>query len=274
MSMFVKLSAARGIPVIEIVAARAIISVVLSYLMVRRIKTPLFCHNKKLLIARGLVGTMALSMVYYSITQLPLAVATVIQFLNPVFAALLGLWLLKEYIRASLIWCIALSLIGVSIMTLAPSLGSSVLNAQALESAQFPPVAVAMGLGGAFLSGLAYIVVRKLSLTEEPAVIVFYFPLVALPIALPFVIIDFVMPDALTLVYLGLVGCFTQVGQIYITKAMKLENAGKVAAYGYTQIVFATLLGVFFLTEIPTVHTLIGTGLIIVGAFINMKSKS
>ena len=51
----------------------------------------------------------------------------------------------------------------------------------ALNSNEFPIWPVLSGLGGALGSGIAYTLVRKLTVTEHPSVIVLYFPMVCLP---------------------------------------------------------------------------------------------
>ena len=266
MSLCVKLSASNGIPVMEILAARALVSLVLSFIALKAAKIPLFGTNKPLLITRGLAGFIALGFIFYSVSQLPLATASLLQYLNPAFTALLGFFLLKERINAGTFWCIILSLAGVAVM-----MGSSLSN---ITNESLPPLAIMAGVAGAAVTGIAYASVKKLSATEHPLVIVFYFPLVALPASIPFLLNNFVMPDLETLVYLVLVGCFTQVGQIYLTKAMKLETAGKTMAYSYFKVVFAALWGFLFLSEVPGLATYAGAALIICGAYLNIAFKS
>ncbi len=60
MSAFVKLVSSYEIPLFEIVAARALVSLIISYLDVKRKRISIWGHNKKLLIARGTIGTFAL----------------------------------------------------------------------------------------------------------------------------------------------------------------------------------------------------------------------
>ena len=90
MSACVKYVSTYGLPVFEIVAARALVSLIISYGDVKRKRISVWGNNKKLLFARGAVGTMALMCVYYSITTLPLAEATFLQYTHPVFTALLA----------------------------------------------------------------------------------------------------------------------------------------------------------------------------------------
>ena len=116
MAASVKEVSALGIPVLEIVAARAIVSAIISYGDIKRKKISVWGNNKPLLIARGTVGAFALMFVYYAVTTLPLAEATILQYLHPVFTAILALVFLKEMIQRSTIACIVISLIGLFIM--------------------------------------------------------------------------------------------------------------------------------------------------------------
>jgi len=270
MSLFVKLSANAGIPVIEILASRTLISLVLSYWFAKRAGLYIWGTHRRLLIARGLVGFCALLLVYYCISELPLAEATILQFLSPIFTALLGWLILREQVSKSLAASITLSLLGAVVIT-KPGLFHASLNLA--SNALLPPMAIAAGIGGAMLSGLAYVLVRKLSDLEHPLVIVFYFPMIALPLTIPFTIAQFVMPDLLTLGYLVLVGGLTQLGQLSLTQAMQTENASKNMAFAYLQVVFAALWGVLILNEQLLASTIAGGALVLIGAFINYRSS-
>lgn len=265
MAACVKAVSGYGIPVLEIVAARALVSLVISYLDVKRKRISLWGHHKPLLIARGAVGAVALMCVYFSVTTLPLAEATILQYLHPVFTALLALFFLKERVQLSTILCIMLSIAGLVIMV-KPDLLSG-------YSVELPLISVAAALVGAFGSAVAYVIVRRLSQSEDSSVIIFYFPLIALPVSVLLLGDDFVMPNGEALILLLLVGVFTQVGQVGLTKAMQHEKASKATAYSYVQVIFSLVLGWAFFNEIPTEWTLIGGGLIMGGALVNVLWK-
>lgn len=265
MAACVKAVSAYDIPVLEIVAARAIVSLVISYLDVKRKRISVWGHNKVLLFARGAVGALALICVYYSVTTLPLAEATILQYTNPVFTAVLALLFLSETVQRSTILCILLSFVGLVVMV-KPDLFSG-------YSANLPWLSVAAALAGALGSAIAYVIVRQLSRSEDSSVIIFYFPMIALPVSVLLLGDDFVMPNAEALGLLLLVGIFTQVGQVGLTKAMQYEKAGKAMAYSYVQVIFSLVLGWAFFSEIPTLWTLLGGGLIIAGALINVLWK-
>ncbi|BBL90446.1 membrane protein [Vibrio rotiferianus] len=262
MSATVKHVSLHGIPVFEIVAARALVSLVISYLDVKRKGISVWGNNKPLLFARGAVGTMALMCVYYSVTTLPLAEATIFQYIHPVFTALLAVFFLKERIQFSTFICIALCLLGVYVMV-RPETGPDAEHA-------LPMFSVMIAILGAFGSSIAYVIVRKLSQTEDSSVIIFYFPLVALPASILLIGDQFVMPDLYLTMMLVLVGVFTQVGQLGLTKAMQTQEAGKASAYSYVQIIFSIMLGIVFFGELPSAWTYLGGALIVTGALINV----
>ena len=264
MSTCVKTVAGYGIPVLEIIAARASVSLILSYLDVKRKRLSVWGHNHLLLVARGTVGTLALICIYYAVSTLRLADATVLQYTHPAFTAVLALLFLGESVRRSTVLCIILSFVGLVVMV-RPGVGGAMLG--------LPTLSVMAALIGAFGSAVAYVLVRRLSQTEDSSVIIFYFPLIALPVSLLLLGKNLVLPDLSTLLLLLLVGVFTQVGQVGLTKAMAAEKAGKVTSYSYIQVVFSAILGIVFFDELPTLWTLIGGTLIISGALVNALWK-
>ena len=261
MAVCVKEVSTYGIPVMEIIAARAVVSLIISYLDVKRKGISLWGTDKPLLIARGVVGAFALICVYYAITTLPLAEATLIQYLHPAFTAIIALIFLREHLHRSTVICIVLSIAGLAIMV-QPGLLAGGLS-------ELPLFSVIIAILGALGSAIAYVLVRRLSQREDSSVIIFYFPLVALPVACLLPGESFVMPDLPALILLILVGIFTQVGQVGLTKAMQTEGAGKATAYSYVQVIFAVILGWVIFAETPSLWTWLGGSLIIAGALIN-----
>lgn len=265
MAACVKSASKSGIPVLEIVAARAIVSVLLSYWVVKRKQISIWGNNKPWLFARGAVGASALICVYYALSTLPLAEATILQYLHPIFTAILAVFFLREKIQRSTILCIVFSLVGVVIM-IQPNISFD-------SSITYPWFSLLVAMLGAFGSAVAYIIVKKLTKTEDSSVIVFYFPLIAFPISTFLLGSDFVMPTLAVTVLLIMVGVFTQVGQIGLTKALHSADASKAMAYSYVQVIFSILIGWVYFSEMPIITTIIGGGFIIFGALINVLWK-
>ena len=265
MAACVKALAQYAIPVLEIVAARALISLLISYWDIRRKQLSPWGQQRGWLIARGVVGALALVCVFYALSTLPLATATLLQYLYPVFTALLAWLLLKERVQRATLVCIGLSLAGLLL----------IVNPEWVLGGlpELPPMSVLAALLGAFGSALAYVIVRRLARSEDSSVIIFYFPLIALPGALLLLGDGLVIPGPEALGLMLLVGIFTQVGQVGLTKAMQAESAGRATAYSYVQVLFAVLLGWLLFGEVPTLSTWLGGGLIMAGALINALGR-
>ena len=134
----VKLAGER-IPSQEIVLARSLVSLVISYGLLRRANVPPWGHDRGGLWLRGLTGFAALSCVYAAVTHLPLADATVIHYLNPAFTALLAGVLLGERISAGSVIATTLCLVGVVLVAKPEALfGAGALTVILASAATFP----------------------------------------------------------------------------------------------------------------------------------------
>ncbi len=262
MGFFVKIASAKGFPILELIFARAVVSLLLCFADVHRLKIHPWGKKTSLLWLRGIVGFLSLIAVYASLTTLPLAEATLLQYLHPIFTAFLAFLFLGEYIQRNTIISILLGFMGICIL----------LKPTAFGGTSLPLVGISIGLLGAAGSGCAYTLVRHLSHTEHPSVIVLYFPLVCLPLSLAFGWKSFIMPHGIDWFLLIAIGVFTQIGQVALTVGMSLAKAAKAAAYSYVQVVFALILGVLFLGESFSISTLLSAVFIIAGAMMNQSS--
>ena len=63
--------------------------------------------------------------------------------------------------------------------------------------------------------------------------------------------------------YLILVGIFTQLGQLFLTYGYKELPATKAAPISYVQVLFATIIGIFFFDEIIDINFIIGSVIVL-----------
>ncbi len=262
MTVMVKAVGAR-LPSHEIVLARALVSLVLSFALVRRAGIEPLGKRRGLLMLRGLLGCAGLWCVFYAVTHLPLAEATVIQYLHPTFTTLLAFIVLRERAAPRVLVAGLVSLAGVALVASPEGFANDFARGLPLPASPLPPLALAAAIGGAFFSGAAYVAVRRLSRDEDPLVIVLYFPLVTVPITLPFVFYDFVMPTPLEATALIGIGLATQAGQVWLTRGLARLKASRATAFSYAQVVFAALWGVLFFGETPGATTILGACMII-----------
>jgi drug/metabolite transporter (DMT)-like permease len=254
MSVLVKVASPR-LPTGEIVFARSLVTLALSYAMVRRAGLSPWGKQRGALVFRGLLGFGGLTGYYLALARLPLADATTIQNATPLITTLLAWWLLDEQIGWPTAFAIVIGLAGVALIVHPGGAG-------------LDPTGVAVALGAVTCSSIAYVTVRKLARTEHPLVIVFYFPLIATPLALPWVIHGFVMPQPIDWLLLVAIGVTTQVGQVFLTKALAIERAGRATTVGYLQVLFAMIWQLIVFGIAPTGWTIAGASLIIGGTLL------
>jgi drug/metabolite transporter (DMT)-like permease len=268
MTVLVKLIGQR-IPSQEIVVARALVSLVLSWWLLHQAGISAWGNpdNRGWLWLRGFLGFAGLSCVYGAVTHLPLADATVLQYLYPPLTALLAGVFLGEAITRRIWFATLLSLIGVSIVARPAFLFGG-------TAARLDPFWTGVAIAGAIFSAAAYVVVRRLSRNENPLVIVFYFPMVALPAAIPTVGADFVWPMGWEWLILLGIGLTTQVGRVSLTRGLTILPAAQGTALSYVQIVFAAIWGVLIFGEKPDTWTVFGGGLVVMSSIWVARTRS
>ena len=115
MTVFVKL-AGNEIGTMQIVLMRGIFTLIVTYFLIWKNNVHPFGNNKKILIFRGMVGTIALFLVFESIQRFSIPEATVIQYLYPIFTAILASFIISEYVGKVLYLSIIFGLFGVYII--------------------------------------------------------------------------------------------------------------------------------------------------------------
>ena len=265
MSLLVKLAGER-LPTMEIVLARGVVTLVLSLVALRHRRiSPWGAGSKGLLVLRGLFGFGGLSCYFYAVTHLPLADATVLHFINPVLTAVLAALILKERFGRLAAIGAAMGLLGV-VLVARPSI---VFGGASLE-----PVAVAVTLAGALFASGAYVTVRALKGRADPLVVVFYFPLVAVPLTLPLVITEWIWPTPLEWALLLGIGAVTQASQLAMTRALHLETVARATTVSYLQVAFAFGWGLLLFGEIPSLLGALGALTIVAGVLIVVRERA
>ena len=257
MSVLVKLAGQR-LPSMEIVFFRGILTLAMSYAIVKRMGiTPVLGINRRLLLQRGILGAAALACFLFSLTHLPLAEATLIQYMNPVFAILVAHWWFGERMGRGEWFALVASLIGVLLITrpafLFGGIASGIHSGHAL---------IAL-MGGAF-SGSAYATIRQMP-KERPEVVVFYLPLMSVPMSLPFIASNWHAPTWDEWLLLIGIGLATQLAQMSMTKGLQLEKTARATMVGYVQIIFAGAWGAMLFHERITLWTVVGAAIVLVG---------
>lgn len=246
------------IPAVELVLFRSLITLVLSLVIIHHKKLSPFGNNRKFLILRGVFGTIALTLYFFTLQRMPIATAAVLQYLSPIFTAVFGIWLLGERIKPVRWLFFAMAFVGVWI----------------IKGAEGVPLGwVVAGITSALFAGLAYNCIRILRHSDAPVVIVFYFPLVALPVMSVLSYFNWVRPEGADWLMILAMGVFTQFGQIYLTKSLHAEKANTVASLKYTGIFYALGFDFFLFGLSYGWMTFMGMALVLAGVVLNVVKK-
>jgi drug/metabolite transporter (DMT)-like permease len=243
------------IPVMEVVMFRCIVCLIASYTHLKIIHQPIWGNNKKALILRGLFGTVSLTAFFFTLQRIPLASATTIQYLSPIFTIILATFIVKEKTKAAQYLFFLLSFVGV-------------LMIKGFDG-RISYLDLGAGVLSAFCSGCAYNLIRRTSKSEHPMVVVFYFPMVALPFAIIGTMFGYIQPTGTDWLFLLLQGIFSQLGQTFMTMALQQEKASGIVNLQYTGVIFALIFGYFIFNERYPATSLAGMALIILGIFLN-----
>ena len=252
------------IPVSELVFARAAISLIITRILLFKNNINPWGYQKGLLVIRGLLGTIALFCIFKALTILPIATATVIQYIYPTFTVICAYFILNEYIFKRIVFSIIIGWLGI-ILVSQPEWAT---NTNIIDTL----IAISIAILGALMTSLAYICVRKLSAKENPLVIIYYFPLVSIPLSLPFLIKDFVLPTGTDWIWILGIGFFTQAGQLCITEGLRLIPAGQATSLNYSQVIFSSIAGVFLFQEALTKEIYLGGLCVLISTIISMSS--
>lgn len=210
-------------------------------------------ENRKYLLLRGIMGTISILTLYYSLDFLLLADSTMLSKLSPFFTIIFSFLILKEKISKKQLAFLIIAFIG-SIFIIKPQFDSSIIPSL-------------LGVIAALTAGVAYTMIRVLGDKENFFTIILSFTGIATITMFPSM---FIHTEGLTLInltYLILAGlCFT-LGQLFLTLAYKNAPASEISMYDYVGLLFAAFYGIILFKEVPDLLSIIGY-IVIIGASI------
>lgn len=260
MSVFVKF-ASSDIPATQKVLFRNGVSVFISLAMVFKYRASYYgqLKHQPLLLMRSLFGTVGMLLFFYSIDHLPLGDANMLNKLSTFFLLIFSAIFLKEKMKPYQIVVIGVAFIG-TLFIIKPTLNVEI-------------VPYLTSIFAAMTAGAAYTVLRALGKKEAYYTVVLYFSTFSvLTITLMMLIFDgpfftFVAMDFNDIIYLVLGGVFATVGQFGTTIAYKFAPAKDISIFNYTNVIFASLLGMIVFDQFPDVYSLIGYVVIFSAAY-------
>ena len=257
MALFVKL--AGDLPPMQKSFFRNLVSLAFAFYIIKKSKIGFSFKKENLifLILRSTFGTLGILANYYSIEYLILADSTMLNKLAPFFVIIFSFIILKERIKLWQIMSIIIAFLG-SLFIINPSLIIGLVTNKPIETSlnSFPAF---IAILGAIFAGIAYTMVRLLSLRgEKGPFIVFFFSAFSCIAILPFVIFNFSPMSIQQVIYLLLAGVFASLGQFAITAAYANAPSKEISIFDYSQVIFSGILGYIVFNQKPDVYSFIG----------------
>lgn len=241
------------IPSYEIVFFRAVITLLITYYFLYKRKIKILDPNWKPLVSRGITGSIALTLYFYTIQTMPIASAVTILYLAPIFTLIFAAVFLKEKPHKLQYPLMIVAFIGA-----------------ALVKNFDPRIQIAdflLGLIAAMFAGMAYTLIRYLRGKVDPLLVIFYFPLLSIPIVIPFLLKGWVTPNIVELLCLLFVGVTTQIAQVFLTHAFMKSPPARIGHFQYFIVVYALLTGFFLFNESINWISMIGILVLILGVY-------
>lgn len=195
-------------------------------------------------VSRSVIQFVSMTCIFIAFGMMPLADAVAISFSAPLFLTVLSIPMLGEKVGPYRWGAVIVGFCGVLVMVRP---GSGTLEAGAL-----------LALANAVLGAIATIGVRRMTLTEASATLIFYQGITATILSvfmLPFGWVTPTFPDFLMLATIGLA---SGAGQYLWTQAFRFAPAAVAAPFNYTAMIWAMLFGYLIWGDVPTLALIAG----------------
>ncbi len=197
---------------------------------------------------RSFLGVAAFVCVVYALSKLLLADAMVLAFTSPLWSIVVSAVILGEIAGLRRIAATVAGFAGV-LLIVKPHGG-------------FEPASL-IALGSALLTALAMITLKRLSATEPPTRIVFYFFLFGTLMLLVPAIATWQTPTLVQWGWLFAAGLFGAAGQDWLARAYDAAEVTIVAPFDFLRLPIAAVLGFALFDEIPDRWSVLGMGIIV-----------
>ena len=214
-----------------------------------------FLHFK-----RCFVGLFAIYAIFIALRNLPLATVVSITFAAPIFTTIFSIFLLNEKVGVYRWMAVLVGFIGIIVIS---EPGYTSLNKYYI----YPII---------FCLGLSYvaIAIRQLSSTEPVWLIGLFFSISILIIGIFSIFVQaWILPNLKDLFLLSMVGILGGLANLWLTQSYKFSEVSLVTPLKYLALIFAIIFGYLFWDEVPTIKTLIGSGLVIISSIIIFRRE-
>jgi len=237
-----------AIPAVEITFFRFFFGLFLAYAVLRKSGSSLIPNNKKLVIWRGILNTVAVILFFTSVKYTTVTNANMLNMTYPIFIFLFTPFLGKETIKSIQVFFLILTISGIYLV-IQPNFDHLLIGDL-------------IGLLSAIVTAIAVMTLREARKYDSTAMILFYIMGIGTIINGSLLVPVFKIPDLKLSVYITISALLGLAGQAFITSGYKYIEASKGSLISSSRIIFAVILGVFFFNDRLNIELLLG-GLLI-----------
>jgi drug/metabolite transporter (DMT)-like permease len=240
---------ASDISAIEITFFRFLFGFVVAYLALRKTGGSFIPNNKKFVIWRGVLNTIAVILFFTSVKFTTITNANMLNMTYPVFLFLFTPFFGSEKITIAKIISLILSITGIYLV-IQPNFNHLLFGDL-------------IGLLSGIVGGMSVLTLRKARETESTFLILFYLMTIGLVINGILMAPFFKLPNGTHLIFIIISALLGVAGQVFITYGYKYIEASKGSIVSSSRIIFAVALGILFFSESFNTKLIIGALLIL-----------
>ncbi len=213
---------------------------------------PLKTTRLGLQLLRVMITVVSAAMLFYALSVTPLARVAALTFLVPIFTTLLAIFLLGEVVHLRRWLAILFGFAGVFVV-LRPGI-------DAVDLGSFLTVL------SSIIFSFALILTKVISRTDSAVTITCYSVVLMTPMSFAAAAFVWQWPDPHQYIWLIAIGVLSTGSQLVGTQAIKEGDINVLLPLDFFKLIFASIIGFIFFSEIPSIFTWIGGTMIFASA--------
>ncbi|MDX1974689.1 MAG: DMT family transporter [Rickettsiales bacterium] len=198
---------------------------------------------------RASVGIVAMELWFYSVTIMPLTLATALSFTTPIFSTIFAMLFLGERVGVHRLSAIIAGFVGMLVI-LRPDMG--LVN---------PSAAIVLLSSG--MMAIAGVLVKSLTRTEAPETIVFYMSLFMIPWSIPLALLHWQPLTVHHIALIAMVTVLSTAAHLLMTRAYIRADMVILMPVDFTRLIFTAILAYILFGETLDTHTISGALIIV-----------
>ena len=211
-------------------------------------------------LTRGCIHSASMITWFWALTVIPLADATALSFMVPVFASIGAIFIMREPSQMSRWISIVIGFIGM-IVILRPGFADITLGTWLV-------------VGGTIFVATSKLMTKSLSRTDSPSTIVAYMSLTLTVVSFALAVFVWTWPTLEMWLWFIALGGMGSIAHVIQAQAYKDGDVTLVEPATFLRLVWAALVGFLVFGEVPQIWSWIGGGIIMVGVLMLIRTEA